>query len=247
MLLSILMPVYNEERLLPECVARVCGVTLPAGMDREIVMVEDGSRDGTRSVVERIAAERPKVVRAFFQPRNMGKGAAIRRAIREMRGDFALFQDADLEYDPNEYPLLLDPLLNRGADVVYGSRFAARATRRVLNYHHELGNKFLTACSNWFTGLNLTDMETCYKAFRADLLRSIPIRSNRFGIEPELTAKVARRHCVIYEVPVSYHGRNYSEGKKIGWRDGFNALYIILKYRLMDDSRWTNGEKADPT
>ena len=247
MLLSILMPVYNEERLLPECVARVCGVTLPAGMDREIVMVEDGSRDGTRSVVERIAAERPDVVRAFFQPRNMGKGAAIRRAIREMRGDFALFQDADLEYDPNEYPLLLEPLLNRGADVVYGSRFAARTTRRILNYHHELGNKFLTACSNGCTGLNLTDMETCYKAFRADLLRSIPIRSNRFGIEPELTAKVARRGCVIYEVPVSYHGRNYSEGKKIGWRDGFNALYVILKYRLVNDSRRRDGEKADPS
>lgn len=245
MLLSILMPVYNEERLLPECVARVCAVPLPEGMAREIVLVEDGSSDGTRAVVERIAAERPEMVRAFFQPRNLGKGAAIRRAIREMRGDVALFQDADLEYDPNEYPLLLDPLLNRGADAVYGSRFAARTARRILNYHHELGNKFLTACSNWCTGLNLTDMETCYKAFRADLLRSIPLRSNRFGIEPELTAKIARRDCVVYEVPISYHGRSYHDGKKIGWRDGFNALFTILKYWVIDDSRAADVKKVN--
>ena len=245
MLLSILMPVYNEERLLPECVARVCAVPLPDGMAREIVLVEDGSSDGTRAVVERIAAERPEMVRAFFQPRNLGKGAAIRRAIREMRGDVALFQDADLEYDPNEYPLLLDPLLNRGADAVYGSRFAARTARRILNYHHELGNKFLTACSNWCTGLNLTDMETCYKAFRADLLRSIPLRSNRFGIEPELTAKIARRDCVVYEVPISYHGRSYHDGKKIGWRDGFNALFTILKYWVIDDSRAADVKKVN--
>ena len=245
MLLSILMPVYNEERLLPECVARVCAVPLPDGMAREIVLVEDGSSDGTRAVVERIAAERPEMVRAFFQPRNLGKGAAIRRAIREMRGDVALFQDADLEYDPNEYPLLLDPLLNRGADAVYGSRFAARTARRILNYHHELGNKFLTACSNWCTGLNLTDMETCYKAFRADLLRSIPLRSNRFGIEPELTAKIARRDCVVYEVPISYHGRSYHDGKKIGWRDGFNALFTILKYWIIDDSRAADVKKVN--
>ena len=245
MLLSILMPVYNEERLLPECVARVCAVPLPEGMAREVVLVEDGSSDGTRAVVERIAAERPEMVRAFFQPRNLGKGAAIRRAIREMRGDVALFQDADLEYDPNEYPLLLDPLLNRGADAVYGSRFAARTARRILNYHHELGNKFLTACSNWCTGLNLTDMETCYKAFRADLLRSIPLRSNRFGIEPELTAKIARRDCVVYEVPISYHGRSYHDGKKIGWRDGFNALFTILKYWVIDDSRAADVKKVN--
>ncbi|MBP7275349.1 MAG: glycosyltransferase family 2 protein [Kiritimatiellae bacterium] len=244
MLLSILMPVYNEERLLPECVARVCGAPLPESMEREIVMVEDGSSDGTRAVVERMAEERPGIVRAFYQPRNMGKGAAIRRAIQEMRGDFAIFQDADLEYDPQEYSMLLEPLLHRGADVVYGSRFSARTSRRILNYHHELGNKFLTACSNWFTGLNLTDMETCYKAFRSDLLRSIPLRSNRFGIEPELTAKIARRECVVYEVPISYHGRSYREGKKIGWRDGLNALFTILKYRILDDSRAADAEKV---
>jgi hypothetical protein len=236
-LVSVLMPVYNEERLLPECVARVCAAPLPAGLAREIVLVEDCSTDGTRAVVDRLVAEHAGVIRAFHQPHNQGKGAAIRRAIEEMRGTYAIIQDADLEYDPSEYAMLLEPMLHRGADVVYGSRFAARTVRRVLNYHHELGNKFLTACSNWFTGLNLTDMETCYKAFRARLLRSIPLRSNRFGIEPELTAKIARRRCIVYEVPISYHGRGYHEGKKIGWRDGINALYTILKYRIVDDSK----------
>lgn len=236
-LLSILMPVFNEEKLLPECVARICAVALPPGLDREIVIVEDCSTDQTRSIVERLAAERPGVIRAFYQPRNQGKGAALRRAIQEMRGELVLFQDADLEYDPEDYSLLLEPVLTRGADVVYGSRFATRTVRRILNYHHELGNKFLTFMSNWFTGLNLTDMETCYKLFRADLLRSIPIRSNRFGIEPEITAKIAQRNCVIYEVPIRYHGRGYHEGKKIGWKDGVSAIYTILKYAWRNDSR----------
>lgn len=237
MLLSILMPVYNERRALSACVDRVRAARLPDGMTREIVMVEDCSTDGTRELVGQIAEKYPDLIRPFFQPRNMGKGAAIRRAIAEMRGEWALFQDADLEYNPDEYPLLLEPLLRNGADVVYGSRFASRTVRRILNYHHELGNKMLTAFSNWFTGLNLTDMETCYKAFRADLLKSIPLRSSRFGIEPEITAKISRRNAVIFEVPISYHGRGYHEGKKIGWKDGVSALCTILKYAVIDDSR----------
>ncbi len=234
-LLSILVPVYNERAHLVRAIGRVLAAPLPEGLRREIVLVNDASTDGTAEIVDELARRHPDVIRAFHQPRNRGKGAAIRRAIAEMRGDFAIFQDADLEYDPKEYGAILRPLLDGRADVVYGSRFATRAERRVLNYHHELGNRILTTMSNWLTGLNLTDMETCYKAFRADLLRSIPLRSNRFGIEPEITAKIAHRRFIVYEVPVSYYGRGYDEGKKIGWRDGFNALYVMLKYRWVED------------
>ncbi len=234
-LLSILMPVYNERASLERIVARVLDAPLPPGMERELVMVEDHSTDGTAEVVRALAAKHPGVIRAFFQERNQGKGAAIRRAIAEMRGQYALFQDADLEYDPRDYPALLAPLLEQGADAVYGSRFAPRAMRRTLNFHHALGNRALTLASNWFTRMNLTDMETCYKAFRADLLRTIPLRSNRFGIEPEITAKVAKRNAVVYEVPISYHGRGYDEGKKIGWKDGVSAIWTILKFWIMDD------------
>lgn len=234
-LLSILIPVYNERAHLQRCISRVLEAPLPDGLQREIVLVNDASTDGTAELAEDLARRHADVIRVFHQPRNMGKGAALRRAIAEMHGDFAIFQDADLEYDPRDYAAVLRPLLDGRADVVYGSRFASRAERRALNYHHELGNRLLTALSNWFTGLNLTDMETCYKAFRADLLRSIPIRSNRFGIEPEITAKIARRRAIVYEVPISYHGRGYAEGKKIGLRDGLNALFVMLKYRLVDD------------
>ena len=234
-LLSILIPVYNERAHLARCIRRVIAAPLPGDLRREIVLVNDASTDGTAELVDELARRHPDIIRAFHQPRNRGKGAAIRRAISEMRGDFAIFQDADLEYDPSEYGAVLRPLLDGRADVVYGSRFATRAERRVLNFHHELGNRLLTTISNWLTGLNLTDMETCYKAFRADLLRSIPLRSNRFGIEPEITAKIAHRRFIVYEVPVSYYGRGYDEGKKIGWRDGFNALYVMLKYRWIED------------
>jgi glycosyltransferase involved in cell wall biosynthesis len=234
-LLSVLVPVYNERAYLRRCIDRVLAAPLPAGLEREIVMVDDASKDGTTDLVREIASAHPGAVRAFYQERNQGKGAAIRRAIQEMRGQYAIFQDADLEYDPREYGRLLDPLLHGQADVVYGSRFASSPLRRVLNYRHSLGNFLLTHLSNFFTDLNLTDMETCYKAFRADVLQTIPLRSNRFGLEPEITAKVAKRGCIVYEVPISYHGRTYAEGKKIGWKDGLQALGTILKYWVLDD------------
>lgn len=234
-LLSILMPVYNERAFLRRSVERVMAVQLPRDLRRELVMVNDASTDGTEILMSELAAQYPATIRVFHQAKNHGKGAAIQRAISEMRGEYAIIQDADLEYDPQEYPTVLRPLLEGYADVVYGSRFAMREMRRVMFYHHKLGNLFLTHLSNFFTGLDLTDMETCYKAFRADLLKTIPLRSQRFGIEPELTAKIAKRGCTVYEVPVSYHGRGYADGKKIGWKDGLQAIYTIFKYWLIDD------------
>ena len=232
--LSILIPVYNEQAYLARLVERVQAVELPNDLQKEVVIVNDCSTDRTPQVLRQLCEKFPNI-RAFDQPVNMGKGAAIRRAIDEMTGDYAIIQDADLEYDPEEYPQVLKPLLEGHADVVYGSRFASREMRKVLFFHHKLGNHFLTFLSNWATGLDLTDMETCYKAFRAKVLKSIPIRSNRFGIEPELTAKVAKRGLSVYEVPISYHGRHYSEGKKIGWKDGISAIWTILKYWFLDD------------
>lgn len=234
-LLSVLIPVYNEQSYLAKIVRCVAAAPTPGDMRKEIILVNDASTDRTAQVMDQLAEEFPATVRTFHQPYNQGKGAAIRRAIQEMTGDFAIIQDADLEYDPREYPTVLAPLTEGYADVVYGSRFATRSMRKVLFYHHKLGNLFLTHLSNLTTGLDLTDMETCYKAFRAELLKSIPLRSDRFGIEPEITAKVAKRGLAVYEVPISYHGRRYSEGKKIGWKDGFSALYTILKYWLIDD------------
>jgi len=234
-LLSILMPVYNERPLVRTVMERVLAVPLPDGLDRELVVVDDGSTDGTGEQIRQLALERPAQVRAFFQPRNYGKGAALRRAVEEMRGDYAIVQDADLEYDPSDYSTLLRPILEGRADVVFGSRFAAHGMRRVLNYHHALGNLLLTHFSNLFTGLNLTDLETGYKAFRGEVLKTIPLRSNRFGFEPEIAAKVAKRGCAVYEVPINYYGRTYLEGKKITWKDGLAALYTILKYWLIDD------------
>ena len=236
LLFSILIPVFNEQAYLNRVVENVLAAPLPERLDREVILVDDCSTDRTPEVVKAIVAKHPDVVRAFRQPKNQGKGAAIRRAIQEMKGDFAIFQDADLEYDPMEYSLVLAPLLDGRADVVYGSRFASRETRKILQYHHKLGNLFLTNLSNFTTGLDLTDMETCYKAFRADVLRSIPLRSDRFGIEPEITAKIAKRALTVYEVPISYNGRRYSEGKKIGWKDGVSAIHIILKFWFYDDS-----------
>lgn len=232
---SILVPIYNERAYLRHILERVLAAPLPDGLEREIVAVDDASTDGSGERLREIAELHPSKVRAFYQDKNRGKGAAIRRAISEMRGDIAIIQDADLEYDPADYGRLLEPILAHGADAVYGSRFAGSSQRRVLNFHHEMGNRFLTFSSNWFTGLNLTDMETCYKAIKGDLLKTIPLRSSRFGIEPEITAKIAKRNATVYEVPIRYHGRGYAEGKKIGWKDGFSALWTIFKFWLVDD------------
>jgi len=234
--LSILMPVYNEQSYLTCIVERVLVAPVPGELRKELVIVNNASKDRTSDVIRNLYAKHPEI-KAFDQPVNMGKGAAIRRAVQEMTGDYAIIQDADLEYDPNDYMVVLKPLVNELADAVYGSRFATREMRRIVNYRHKLGNLFLTHLSNLATGLDLTDMETCYKAFRADLLKTIPLRSNRFGIEPEITAKLARRRVIIYEVPISYHGRGYDQGKKIGWKDGVSAIWTIFKYAFIDDSK----------
>ncbi|MDR0705256.1 MAG: glycosyltransferase [Planctomycetaceae bacterium] len=232
--LSILIPVYNEQAYLERLVDRVVAARLPESLQKEIIIVNDASKDRTSEVIQKLRERYPNI-RTFEQPVNQGKGAAIRRAIEAMTGDFAIIQDADLEYDPNEYHLMLKPLLEGYADVVYGSRFTCREMRKVLFYHHKLGNYLVTFLSNMVTGLDLTDMETCYKAFRGQVLKSIPLRSNRFGIEPEITVKIAKRGLSVYEVPISYHGRKYSEGKKIGWKDGISAIWTILKYWFLDD------------
>lgn len=234
MKLSILIPVYNERAVVRSCLEQVLAAPLPENMDRELIIVDDCSQDGTAAILEEMAALHP-CIRLFRHEVNQGKGAAIRTAIAKAEGDFALIQDADLEYDPSEYPQLLRPLLDGRADAVFGSRYLSGSQRRVLPYWHSRINGFLTWASNVFSNLDLTDMETCYKVYRTDLLKSIPIRSNRFGIEPELTMKSAKRRLRIYEVPISYHGRTYEEGKKIGWRDGVNALTVIVKYWLIDD------------
>jgi len=235
MLLSVLMPVYNERLTLEMIIPKVLAVQLPKEVSGlEVVVVDDGSTDGSQAILDGLAGRDPRV-RVFFHGVNQGKGAAIRTAIREARGDIAIFQDADLEYDPAEYGRLLKPLLEKGADVVYGSRFAASEYRRVLYYWHSLGNRLLTSVSNILNDINLTDMETCYKMFRMSVLKTMPIRSNGFGIEPEITAKVAKRRLVIYEVPISYAGRTYAEGKKIGLKDAFVAVWVMLKYKIIDD------------
>jgi glycosyltransferase involved in cell wall biosynthesis len=234
MLLSILIPVYNERTVVERSLALVLSAPLPENMDRELVVVDDCSTDGTSEILERLAASEPRI-RLFHQSVNQGKGAAVRRAIQEAQGDFCLVQDADLEYDPTEYPKLLQPLLDGRADAVFGSRYLAAAQTRVLPFWHTMINKGLTLVSNMFCNLTVTDMETCYKVFRTNLLKSIPIRSNRFGFEPEITMKVSKRKLRIYEVPISYHGRTYEEGKKIGWKDGVKAFGVILYFWLIDD------------
>jgi len=228
--LSILVAAYNEEETLAVCLDAVLAAPLPAGIEREIVLVEDGSKDRTWEVAQKLASKNP-AIRIFQQPRNMGKGAALRRAIQEMTGDLAIFQDADLEYDPNDYPRMLKPILEGKADVVFGSRFTGEE-RKVLYFWHTLANRFLTLFSNMMNDTNFTDMETCYKAFVASALKAIPLESNRFGIEPEIAAKVARNRLRMFEVPISYNGRRYDEGKKITWRDGLAALWFIVKYRF---------------
>jgi glycosyltransferase involved in cell wall biosynthesis len=229
--LSILIAAYNEESTLGACVNVVLTAELPSGLSREVIIVDDGSRDGTWPVMQRLAADHGDVLRIFRQPQNMGKGAALRRAIAESTGDLVIFQDADLEYNPGDYGRVLNPIISGRADVVFGSRFSGEE-RKVLFFWHTLANRFLTLCSNMLNDTNWTDMETCYKAFRGECLRAIPLESNRFGIEPEITAKTARNRLRMFEVPISYNGRTYDEGKKITWKDGAAALWFILKYRF---------------
>lgn len=228
--LSIIIPVYNEEELVGNLIETVLAAPLPEGLDRELVIVNDASTDGTAQVLESFTAN-PRI-RLFHQPVNRGKGAALRRGFAEARGDLLIVQDADLEYDPREYPKLLAPILDGRADVVYGSRFAGSDAHRVLFFWHMIGNRLITLLSNMATNLNFTDIETCYKVFRADALSGIRLEENRFGIEPEITAKLARKRLRMYEIGIGYSGRTYEEGKKINWRDGFSALRCIIKYGL---------------
>ena len=231
---SILIPVYNERTVVGRSLTLVLQAPLPEGLKRELVIVDDCSTDGTWEILQRLASEHA-CIRLHRHDVNMGKGAAVRTAIEHAQGDFCLVQDADLEYDPSEYPILLRPLLSGHADAVFGSRYLAGEAHRVLPFWHTVINQFLTYTSNVFSNIHITDMETCYKVFRTDLLKSIPIRSNRFGFEPEITMKCAKRRMRIYEVPISYHGRTFEEGKKIGWKDGMQALAVILKFWLIDD------------
>jgi glycosyltransferase involved in cell wall biosynthesis len=231
--ISIVIPVYNERATVAELLGRVATAPLPEGLEREIVVVDDASTDGSREHLRELAAAGRPRFRLLEQPHNQGKGAALRRGFAEATGDVVVIQDADLEYDPAEYPRLLQPILEDKADAVFGSRFLGGPHRALLFWHYA-GNRFLTTLSNMMSNLNLTDMETCYKVFRRSLLDGMPLRSNRFGIEPELTAKLARRKARIYEVPISYHGRTYDQGKKIGWKDGFAALWAIVRFNLAD-------------
>ena len=234
MKLSVLIPVYNEERTLEEVVRRVRSIDLP----KEIILVDDGSKDRSRELLTQLQQQSERApdplneIRVFLQPNNQGKGAAIKVALDHAHGDIIIIQDADLEYDPHDYPALLEPIERGLADVVYGTRFAGGGAHRVLFFWHSLGNRMLTLVSNMLTNLNLSDMEVGYKMFRAEVLRSIKLESKRFGFEPEVTLKLAKKGYRFYEVPISYHGRTYQEGKKITWKDGVSALYYMLRFRL---------------
>ena len=230
-LLSIVIPVYNERELAPQLLSRVEAVSLPGGLAKEIVLVDDHSTDGTREWLRALETERPDL-RITLHDTNRGKGAALRTGFGVATGDVILVQDADLEYDPREYSTLIEPILDGRADVVFGTRFLGH-THRVLYYWHAVGNWLLTTLSNMLSNVNLTDMECCYKVFRREVIDRLDLREDRFGFEPEVTAKVARLGCRIYEVPVSYSGRTYAEGKKINWRDGVSAIRCILKYNLL--------------
>ena len=236
MKLSVLVPVYNEERTLEEIVRRVYAVPLA----KEIIFVDDGSKDRSREILARLqeenqrAADPANQIRVFFQAQNEGKGAALKIALSHVTGDVVIIQDADLEYDPKDYPSLLEPILSGLADVVYGTRFAGGGAHRVLFFWHSMGNRMLTLLSNMLTNLNLSDMEVGYKVFRAEVLKGIDLESKRFGFEPEITMKLAKKRCRFYEVPISYHGRTYEEGKKITWKDGVSALYYMIRFRFSD-------------
>ena len=236
MKLSVLIPVYNEENTLREAIRRVQRVNVP----KEIIVIDDGSRDGSRDILASLDADAKKKtdpmneLKVIFKSVNEGKGAAIRSGLAEVTGTVVIVQDADLEYNPQDYPKLLDPIEAGEADVVYGTRFYGGGPHRVLFFWHYVGNQILTLFANILTNLNLSDMEVGYKAFRSDILKKIQIKSNRFGFEPEITVKIAKIGCRIFEVPISYYGRTYKEGKKITWKDGIAAFYCLLRYRLMD-------------
>ncbi len=229
MRLSVVIPCYNEHNTIDMIID---AVNASPHADKEIIIVDDCSRDGTREKLKTEIENSGRVAKVLYHTVNQGKGAALRTGILGATGDLVIIQDADLEYDPDEYYKLAEPILQNKADVVYGSRFSGGEAHRVLYYWHSLGNAFLTTMSNMFTNLDLTDMETCYKMFRREIIQGITIEENRFGFEPEITSKVAKLHCRIYEVGISYHGRTYAEGKKIGWKDGVRAIYCILKYNL---------------
>jgi len=242
-LLSVLMPVFNEEEFVAESIRRVLEAPLPDGLTLELVVVDDGSTDGSAAIIQELAGRHPERIRFLRHAVNRGKGAAIRTAIQSAQGEFAVVHDADLEYDPREFPKLLQPLVDGNADAVYGSRFQSGGERRVLYFWHALANRFLTTLCNIAADVNLTDMETCYKAFRTDLVKTIPLRCNRFGIEPEITIKLAQRQARIYEVPIRYHGRTYEEGKKIGFRDAVQALGVILRFWFLRDTYLDAGAR----
>ena len=228
MLVSVVIPCFNEKNTIIKTIEKVENASV---LLKEIIIVDDFSTDGTREILEKV---NNPIIKIYFHPKNKGKGAALKTGFSKVNGDILIIQDADLEYDPIEYPKLIKPIIDNKADVVFGSRFKGDGAHRVVYFWHRLGNGFLTFLSNLFSNINLSDMETCYKVFRKEVIQSIRIKENRFGIEPELTAKVAKKHFRIYEVGISYYGRTYSEGKKITWKDGIIAIYCIIKYNLFD-------------